>query len=223
MRKSLLIFIFFLLGAQPSFADDDLRYFSGYEIEKKVNDKLKIFLNPEARFDDDISRLFYYHVRLGLTYKLAKYFQAGLTYRFANDKKSRTNGTTYWNHENRLELDLAPSCVIGQDWKLTDRVRFEYRNFEIGRIQWRLRNLVKISFGEFSIADFNFSPYVSNETYHPMNSGKFNKDWLTFGLVKKWTDNFSTDIYYRIETKRVSSKDEWDTAHIIGTKCKFSF
>lgn len=218
-----LFFVAFLLISKLCLASDDGKYFSGLDFEKKITHKIRIFFNSDVRLKDGLGNLYYYHLRPGVKFNLFKYLDAAVIYRYVNEKKERANLTYYWNYENRLEMDIIPKYNLTKNLVLSNRFRFEYKTFEVGHIDWRLRDELKLFYNDFHLFRFIISPYIANETYHPMREGKMNRIWSTIGFVKKWTGNLSTDIFYRVETERVGKNNQWDTNHILGTTFKYNF
>jgi len=206
-----------LLAVTPSSWADDVKMFNHYTLKHKLNDTFDIFVQPDTRFNDNISRFNYYHVRTGVIMHVDKNLDLGTTYRFLEKKSSSGE----WLYENRIELDCTPKMKI-EGFNLANRSRFEYRNLEKSKNKWRYRNKSKISHNA-AIGNFTFTPYISEEIFYDFDTKQIHLNWAAIGADKKLSSGLSVGLYYLNETTRVGTTSEWDTNHIFGTKVTISF
>ena len=197
-------------------ADDDLQYWSAYNFKFKVYDNISLFINPSVRINDDVSDLFYWESRQGVTLKATDYFDFGLHYVYAREKDF---GDPEWIDEHRLEIQPNFKWTIfGLD--MSDRNRFDYRSIE-GEEKWRYRNRIKIG-KDLSVSDFEFSPYIYQEFFYDFKKDEYNQNRAGIGVVKQLTDTVSLDVYYQLRNDK-DSDGHWSNKHIIGTTLAFSF
>jgi len=222
MKKLLMFFtvvvvVICLLQSNTVFAKDDVKMYNFFQLKYKVNDSFDAFIQPDTRFNDDIGKFNYYHVRTGVVFHAYKNLDLGSTYRFVESKKAKGN----WLNERRLEFDIAPKIVIN-GFKLVNRSRFEHRRLEVSKDRWRYRNLSKVAY-PMEIKGFDCVPYVGEEVFYDFETDKWFLNWATIGVDKKITKNLTLGIFYLNEVARVGLRNEWDTNHFVGTKVAFSF
>jgi hypothetical protein len=209
--------VLFLSPAGDSFAGDDSHLVNCYIFKYKINDNFDVFMNPTMRRRGDMSDLSNYYFREGIVFHALDNLDLGSTYRFSRAKSTAGR----WSNEHRLELDITPKIKLG-DFSLCNRSRFEHRWLESSDNRWRYRNFTKIAYPG-GITGFTLIPYASEEFYYDFEVEKIHLNWVTFGMDKKLRKNLLVGLFYRAETGRVGSTDEWDTTHVLGTKAALSF
>jgi len=215
ITTSLIVVVFVLFANLIYAGGDDFMYFSAFEFKHKINDSLDVFIQPELRFNDDISELYYWHIRNGIIYHLDKNLDLVSTYRL----KQTEDSTGSWIPENRLELEINPKISLN-GFKLSDRNRFEYRDLRGSKDRWRYRNMLKIS---RYLEQYKITPYISEEIFYDFEINKLETNWATLGVSKKLTKEITGSIFYRWESKRVGTTSHWDSNHILGTKIGYKF
>lgn len=203
----------------PNIFAGDTKYYSEYVLKYKVNDKFDIFFTPEMRFRNDMSTLYYYQMRGGVTFHAHKYLDLSGAYRYLQTKNSKNQ----WNYADAqyYEMIAIPRVTV-HGFELSDANKFEYRIIENARDRWVYRNLSTIAYPT-KIGNFAFSPYVSEEFYYDFEINRINLNWATIGLTKKIMKNLSLGLYYRVESVRTGSLDKWTNNSVIGTNVSLSF
>ena len=120
----------------PSVFAGDTKYYGEYALKYKINDLVDIFFTPEMRFRNDMSTLYYYHVRGGATIHAHKYLDLAGAYRFLQTKNSKNQ----WNYDDTqyYEMIAIPKATI-HGFELSDANKFEYRIIENARDRWVYR------------------------------------------------------------------------------------
>lgn len=233
----LLIFLFFCAG---SLLAEDLKYFSAFSYRQKAIWGSDYSLTPELRFDENMSRFYYYHWRTGFLFHPFSWLDLGLYYRFVNQ---RTNGD--WQPENRFEFHFDPKIIFhfvpvlpkierttdeAEDSSMVGRVRqgvlrvleiimindFELWNIDLEKpenthVVYRIRPKVAWKYGFGTV-------YVSDDLFHSLKYGEVFRNWATIGFVRP-LNGLSLDLYYIYETERAQFlTDNWENAHVLGTR-----
>ena len=200
----------------PAFAfdDGDFQIWDTESVEVKLNDSLKVKIEEELRFGDDISELYYTHTDGGFTYNAAKGFDLGMNYRQVYEKKKGE-----WKYENRPHAN-ATLKWNWQDFKFSDRSRLELRSPEDKSTSWRYRNKLTIKL-PWKWTDFDIQLYIADEFFIDFHGEKFNRNRIYAGFAFKLTKNFKADLFYLWQTSE--SDDDWTDYNVIGVKLKAVF
>jgi len=211
------------MGVNLLYAKSKDSHYSNYTvIKKKLNDKLDAFVHANLKFKDDMSRLYYFYIRNGLTFHAHKNLDLGLAYRWVETQVKKTTEKD-WKIEHRLEFEIAPKTNLGE-LKVIDKNKFEYRYFENeGRDNWRYRNSFELSY-PVEIFNVPISLLCSEEFFYELNAKEINTHWLTAGFGKKLNENLNLDIFFRVELiRKAEGINSWDRINVLGTKLTWYF
>jgi len=92
-------------------------------LEKKIVKGLHVYLDEEARFDNNFGSFDRLHTTLGLNYKVNRYFKVGLGYALIAPYSSTNSAFKDLRH--RLFVDATGSVWMG-DWTLSLKERFQW-------------------------------------------------------------------------------------------------
>jgi hypothetical protein len=158
----LLFFIPLLFSAQFN----DAGLWTGLNIERKLTKKLSVNLNPEMRFNENITELGTWFVDGGLSYRVSKNWKVFANYRFA--QKRRLDDSYSIRH--RYYFDLAyrikiKKIVVG--WRLRFQEQYnDWLTSDDGKIPSQaLRNKIQLKYN----ADGKFQPFVSADVWYSMS------------------------------------------------------
>lgn len=214
------IYLFILLFLSSFFLKRGLAYDNGdFQVwhtesqEFKVKDSYKIAFNEELRLGDDASELYYHHYEAGF-FLLKENLELGLGYRQAYEKKGKS-----FRAENQPHLIATFKKELGK-FKLEDRNRLEYRNFQDKDAIWRYRNKLTVKF-PWKFTRFEFQPYLADEVFIEADSKGFSRNRFYCGFQLIFTKKIKGEIYYLLQTSESSGK--WINANVLGTKLKLSF
>ena len=197
-----------------AFEDGDLQLWNTNSIKTKLNKSLKIKVEEELRFGDNISELYYTHTDGGLTYGVNDNLDLGINYRqvFVKIKGE-------WKEEYRPHANATLKWV-GQDLKFSDRSRLEFRMPEGEDDRWRYRNKLSVKF-PWKWTDLDIQPYVADEVFIDFDGEKLNRNRLYAGFQMKLIEHLKADIFYLWQASEKS--DKWTSYNVIGIKLKAFF
>jgi len=243
MKKAILLLLVLQICAGPLLAEDT-KFFGAFSYRQKAVWGSDYSLTPEFRFDESMSRFYYYHWRTGLLFHPFSWLDFGLYYRFVNQ---RANGS--WQPENRFEFHFDPKIVIrfvpalpGGDRlarAVTEGVSGEGVVQRVGQGFIRVIEIIMINDFELWNIDldkpdnthvvYRVRPkfawqyelgtlYVSDDLFYSLKYGRSFRNWATVGFVRP-LNGLSLDFYYTYETERPQFlSDNWENAHVLGTR-----
>ncbi|MDD4955725.1 MAG: DUF2490 domain-containing protein [Candidatus Omnitrophica bacterium] len=218
MRKIKITFIFLLLftyfHAGYAYEDGDFQVWNTDSEEKKINDKFKLTMDEEFRWENNASRLIYHHYEPGLTYMANKHLDISLKYRQVYEKK---NGKFREENQPNLNVTLKEDFF---GFGLEDRSRLEYRHFDYQPDSWRYRNKFTAK-APWKFTRFGIQPYLADEIFINFYNAAFSKNRFYAGLGLNIIKDFKAELYYMLESTRSSGR--WIDANVLGTKFKIAF
>jgi len=141
---------------------DDVGLWTGVKVTKKVTREFDISVNPEYRFNHDVTTLDAFLADVGLEYEIIKSVRLSLHYRFIN-----SNRENYYSKRHRLYADLSYRYKLKDfTFLVRGRIQEQYADInssEFGKYPvWTIRSkiAVRYDFGE------KYVPYVSGELYY---------------------------------------------------------
>ncbi|MFQ5952601.1 MAG: DUF2490 domain-containing protein, partial [Candidatus Omnitrophota bacterium] len=203
--------------ALPAFAfdDGDLQIWSTQAVEKKLNDNLKVKVENESRFGDNVRVIYYDHIDGGITFKTNENLDLGVNYRQVWGKKKGK-----WKKENRPHLNGTLKWKWS-DFKFKNRNRFEWRRLEGKEDGWRYRNKLSLYF-PWKWEEFDVQPYVADEVFLDFAGGGINRNRVYAGVGFKPFKYLKADLYYIWQTLE-GSRNKWTDWNVIGIKLKAVF
>lgn len=217
--KLILIFSFIIsILVINALAQTDDKYYSEFVFKHKLNDKFDLFFTPEIRFKNDMSTLYYYHVRLGSTFHAHKNLDLSLAYRYIQNK---VNSKWDNNDVQYIEMIGTPKIKLS-GFDISDANKLERRFYENAPDRWVYRNLLTFAYPA-KIGNFEFTPYISDEIYYDFEIDKMNLNWATVGATKKMNKYLTLGLYFRNEASRVGTSSKWTTNYILGSNVTVNF
>jgi hypothetical protein len=215
-----IIILLLIVIAENSFAlqykDGDFQYWQTTSIDAKAKNGWKITMEEEIRFADDVGSLSYHHSDIGLVYSgLAKWLVVGGNYRLVFGKKGKT-----WTYENRPHINVTFKGDY-KGFKISNRIRVEYRDKESSKDGWRLRNKTTVKY-PMEIKGVSLIPYIADEFNADFIVSEINRNRVYAGVGFKLMEHLTLDLYYLWESNFSSSKKTLNF-HVLGTKIKVSF
>jgi hypothetical protein len=217
MKRLVAVFIaLYLLCALPAFAfdDGDFQLWQTTSAETKLNTDLKIKVEEELRFGDDISELYYTHTDGGIDYKVTDGLHLGLNYRQIYEKKKGE-----WKYENRPHANGTLKWKI-EGFSFSDRSRLEFRKPEDKDAKWRYRNKLTVNL-PWKWTEFEIQPYVADEIFIDFEGDKFNRNRLYGGIKMKIIKNLKAELFYLWQSSKTD--DDWIDYNVLGIKAKLIF
>ena len=216
MIRFLTFFITFILVigyAGRAFASDEWQYWNEIKLKHSIGEKLDAHFKIEQKLVDDFNYFGLHNYALGVVFKINKYFDFELNYKYEREK-----GEKEWTEEHRVAI--IPITKL--EWmgnKFNIKTRFEYRSLE-GESKWKWREKLKIK-RLIKIGVFKFTPFLSEEIFYDFKVNEFNQNRVATGISKMITKNSGIDLYYmRKNNKRDGA---WLGVNILGTKFSLKF
>ena len=217
MRRIIILIALMIISAGYAFATDDgdFQYWNTENISWKLDENWKIGFEEEIRFGDNADSLYYAHSDLGLTYSgLSDWLDLGLNYRQIFEKKS-----SEWKEENQPHINAVLKWQF-QDFSLSNRARFAYKNREDADNFWQFRNKLTIK-SPWKVTDFEIQPYIADEIFYDFDVNTLNRNRFYAGFSLKLFKGLKGEIFYLWQT---SEKDhKWSDLNVLGTKFTLSF
>lgn len=205
-----------LLAMQAyAYDDGDFQIWDTDSEEFKINKSLKAIFEQEFRWGDNASDFFYQHYDGGLSYAVNSHWNVGGGFRYILTKSKTT-----WRAENAPYLSTAIFGEFG-GWKIEDRSRLEYQNFDYKADTGRYRNKLTVKL-PFKFTKYEIQPYVSDEIFIQfVRTDPFNQNRFSSGLGMNLTKSIKSEIYYMLLSAKGATG--WTDANVLGVKVKISF
>ncbi|MFM9943932.1 MAG: DUF2490 domain-containing protein [Bacteroidia bacterium] len=199
LRFFLFLFIFILpckqLLAQADYIDDAALWI-GFNLEKKINDKIYLHLSQQNRITENISTYGRGNIDVGVTYRFTKNIRLMGDYVYLK----RPNPDNSFTNEHRLYAALILKKEIGRwDFAYRNMLQMRMKNIyssEDGKVpQYYERNKLTV---KYELNKF-IRPYISGELFYPFYQGKskgLNKVRTAAGLDYKITKHTSAEFYF---------------------------
>ncbi len=193
-----LIFFSQLCVAQ----ENDFEFWTGIQVEKELFKDFSISFEEELRLNENATSISSIFTQLGVSYKIHKYLNVGVAYRFV----SVQNRYEYFDTKNRYQVDLGTRKKINKKITLKARTRIqqsftnalnnEFKEPETSKWAWRN----KATFDYRPKKDYTFA--TSIETYNRLNDSEgnyFQKLRITQALDYRINKKMDLTIFYRFE------------------------
>lgn len=177
--------------------------------------KIKLAMEQEFRFGENASELYYQHYEWGAIFGFDKMLDIALCYRLVLDKYKHK-----WREEDQPNVNMTLKFDLWK-FKLDDRNRIEYRHFRFKEDSVRYRNKFGIKL-PLDLLKMKVSPYAADEIFIASDSTGFNENRFSSGIEFGLTKYVKADIYYMFKSNKI--KDEkWNSANVLGIKCRVAF
>jgi hypothetical protein len=215
------VVIFVLLCNSSAISQDkDAQLWTSLSIEAKLVKKLTANVSQELRFNENITEAGTIYSDFGLEYKINKYFQVAVNYRFV-EKRRRDNNYSYRHRmyvDIKFEKKLKPMKI-----QVRSRIQDEYANIgresEGGIAEYYLRNKFSLKWD----TEKPITPYLSVELFSPLKSryyGAFDNIRAATGVEYAFSKHHKIDIFYMIQKEINVSRPETDFVMGLGYSFK---
>ena len=209
-----------------------------------TNRLFKVQIKEENRFTE--KHLSEVHSQISVGYKLTDWFEiaprAHVVYLRNDSLEGRSQKSSHisgkkvdhgWDRELRVGADATFSHNL-YGWKLSDRNRVVWREYEDEQGFWRVRNRFQVV-SPWKWTEYKINPYTSFELF--WDDGKASKNLNKNDKFDQWrfiagtkvalTKRISLDLYYLLQEKKSGTYDAnggaWDDNQIIGLDLGFTF
>jgi hypothetical protein len=200
--------------AAPAYTDGDWQFWTTDGVDVQLNKTVKARLETELYFGDDMSDFYYWHLDAGIAAALTPWFEAGINYRYLQEKKKGE-----WMEENRPHVNGTLLWKLGP-LSFSARNRLEYRMREGADDSWRYRNRLRLS-PKAKWGPWQIQPYVDDEVFYDFDAGEWNQNRASAGLTGKLTKGLKADIYYMLQSTKKT--DDWLETNILGVNLRLTF
>lgn len=226
LSKSVRLFvftavIFVLFCDTPAICQDkDAQLWTSLSIEAKLVKKLTANVSQELRFNENMTEAGTIYTDFGLEYKINKYFQVALNYRFV-EKRRKDN---YYSFRQRMYVDIKYEKKL-KPIKIQLRCRIQDEYADIGRdsdggiAKYYLRNKISLKWD----TEKPITPYLSVELFTPLVSpwyGAFDNIRASSGVEYAFSKHHKIDLYYMIQKEINVSRPETDFVVGLGYSFK---
>lgn len=209
MKKYIFFFLVTIASFSTIFAQEtnDAGLWCTFNLEKKLNQKISLFLTEEYRLRENFTRSNLFYTDLGVSYKPADFIKISIAYR--SIEKFLIDNTVSFRHRGMLDIVLKKkfgNFSLAYRQRLQSEVRDVYSS-EIGNLpEWYSRNKFTLKY------DMNkpVTPYIAAEFRYQINNPRMvesNQLWsrgrYIAGIDYKKNDRHSFGLFYLIQ-------QEWD-------------
>jgi len=213
-----LVVCLFILSVSNAYAYDN-HDFQVWNIENQemiVGKKSKIAFEQEFRWENNANDFSYQHYDVGYIHLFNDYFNFGGGYRYILQKSS-----------DKFREGSMPYLVAFLFWnpaefKITNRIRLEYRYYDYQSDVCMLRDKIDVKF-PWKFTKFAIQPMISEEVFFKFNGGTLNENRFSAGLAFSLTKNLKGEIYYMLKSNKTTNTCTWKEANVLSTKLKLSF
>ena len=210
-----------LLAAPPAGAHQDAQYWSIVGFDAGLCDKLKLSVDGELRFGDDMARLYYGAPNATFVYSFYDFFAAGVGYKqvFERIYSDEVAPGVGWNREYQPHVDARLSFAIG-GFRFSNRNLMEIRILEGAPWGLRYRNRLEV-IPPLRWTSVKIEPFAAEEIFVDVKAGNFVQNRLSAGLSAGPWDFLRLKLYYLWLASRKSS--DWFNFQSLVTEIKFAF
>lgn len=210
LRALLALSAGLLTGSVVDYARaDDVQAWTGAGLTLSPVRKLDLQLEPQLRFNENVSKIQSALTDTGVRYNLSKRLRLGAGYRIEYQRYG--GGPLAWGH--RVHFDIEPSVKVAKKIRFRYRLRLqeEFRPSSHNQERAMVRNRVKVAYQGWK----RWRPTFSGELFFDL--GDFDRvkyDWLrlTFGARLRLKKH-NVEAFYAIELPGGTSDSR---VHIIG-------
>jgi hypothetical protein len=185
--------------AAPAHAESDFGVSYNLLLKADINDDWFVMSRSNIATRDDNSETFLGYTGVSIGRQLSDAWSLRVGYRYAKLKIGDR-----WRSEDRPFVESYGATMRG-GWRLTNRSRIEFRHYEDGDDDIRLRT----EFGArspWSLTPLGLRPFVEDEIFYGLDADRVEANWLTLGV--SWpVASGSAKVGYRWNRFRVG--DDW--------------
>lgn len=212
-----IIFIFLLLCLSTfisltfAYASEDnyWRTMTYQHVSKDINPNSSLTFYIEEGRNSDIKKWEYIMPDIGWKFKTPLIYMpaASITYRHVYVRKN----DKWEKNEKRYNLNLFFTLPEVKNYKLKNRIRFEYRDLDTWE-DWRIRNEFTISF-PYSFTKYKIQPHLIDEIYYDFHNNHVSVNEVWLKITACLTENVVTCFGYRWAL--LNNEPKWTQYHML--------
>lgn len=216
IRKiSLVLFCYWsmlsLISAQSTeTSSHNISTWTNIKVQKKLTKKLDLFISPEVRtVDQSVDR---YLGDMGIKYKILKWLDAGITYRFAQEAKNSGG----FKKSHRFAFDLKTGRSYGNfdpEFRLRFTNKYDVRDAEY------IRNVRFKGSIDYDIPKSKITPFINSELFYKSSEDVWSKYRIGTGASWKLNKTNAIQLAYVLQREFEFESNE----HIFRLGYKFKF
>jgi len=226
MKKNLILFFILLSFSLNGFsqATNDAGLWATFNLDKKLHEKVSLFLTEECRLKENFTMVNLFYTDLGVEVRPAKFLKVSLAYRLIE----KNIDDEMYSYRHRLMLDITvkkkfENLTLSYRHRLQREVRNIYTSRDGALPEWYSRNkfAVKYSIGK------HMEPYVAAEFRYQIRNpreieseGTWHRSRYVAGIDYKLNDKHTFGLYYLIQNEYNVSAPE--NAYIVGIEYSLS-
>ncbi|MHC4759132.1 MAG: DUF2490 domain-containing protein [Planctomycetota bacterium] len=198
----------------------NLEYWQTVGVRFDLNDDLLVTVDQEIKTGRESDNIHLYNLEVGIIRKgITDWLDIGL-----NFKKEYIKVAGKYRHENRLHLNFyTKGKLFGLD--SINRTRIEYRDRELLKDVFRLRNGLKIKL-PYKLTALELQPFLAEEFFLNLNGdgpegSGINQNRLYAGFSFEPAKDVTFRLYYAF--KKTKTPVGWLDTNVIGTQIIFQF
>ncbi len=200
MKKLLFVLILSGVYAFASAQESDLQLWTGPVVKYNLNDKFRLELEQQFRFNENISQYDYTFTEFAIRYKVFKYLDMKALYRHSFISEGQTGSELDEYDKSRVAVNASTGTeIFNTGIKVGYRITYQH--------SWENTTLIASNYfrNRFDV-DYNLSklvdPYASYESYYRLDDkNEFRQNRYTFGLTWKVSDKLDIDSFYRYQNE----------------------
>lgn len=207
----------------------DLEYWLNVNWENWEKGPYRLFTNSEIRFNQDVSKFYYYRVTEGFAYQACPILDLEAHYSLIYNKSP---GASQFLTTQRLEIEVNPSYRFDNGIAIKSRNRmqlikkqklFSRRHLQEnnGAVQYVFRKRLLVSF-PLKNCDNISSVQIYDEVFYDFDLNKFTQNRLvpiemTFAINRRLDCN----VFFMIRNFYSLGSDQWFKSFVIGSQLNF--
>jgi hypothetical protein len=224
IRNKFIKLVILFLIFHPTFnysQENDFGLWTSVTIEKKINYLVDISLSQEFRFNNNIQHIDKFFTDAGINFRINKFINAGLYYRFINEYSFKKGYIKY----TRIYGDFTEKFKISR-LTISPRIRMQSNDYQIANAEGNYNGIInrdKISF-KYNIKNCQISPYISYEIFYIIYRfmpSYLSKTRFSFGGEYKLRKNHYITLYYLIQQEY--NKENPMKLFVAGIEYKYNF
>ena len=199
-------------------ADDigDFEYWTTAGASFDIEKNWRVSVDELLKLGDDGERFTYHHTDLGFIYQgLADWVDLGFNYRHAFGRY----GPSDWRRERRPHVNVTFKGLLGEI-DLSDRSRFEYRDKDYAKDQWRYTNKLTLKL-PWEFTKWKMRPYFADQVYIDLDGYVLNKNKVYSGFSFDLSEDLTGRLLYVWDSDRTFGN--WRNTNILWLQLRFHF
>lgn len=192
-------------------AANDILFWNSNAFSKSIHSNYAVQIKIDQRFNHHLSTLYFHFYDFEITHDLNHNFRISAAYRQIYQKKNN------FLVEHRPHLNFI-SKIEYQTFSFKNRIRYEFRNKNNTKTEYRIRDRLKID-KKFFLKKLPMRIYCCNEIFFETTHMKRNQNWFFIGLILPEGNQIYFEFMAGIQSK--NDKNQWVNDKILGSNIHY--